>query len=91
MYFDGRKDQTLALVSGRRILQQEEHISVLQEPGNKYFAHVSLKPPVSAVNIKNGLIRCLNKYEINVDSLAVIGCDGTNVNTGWKGGVIRLL
>ncbi|GBM71590.1 hypothetical protein AVEN_212941-1 [Araneus ventricosus] len=28
---------------------------------------------------------------MSLQNLSVIGCDGTNVNTGWKGGVIRLL
>ncbi|GBN35123.1 hypothetical protein AVEN_68238-1 [Araneus ventricosus] len=28
---------------------------------------------------------------MSLQNLSVIGCDGANVNTGWKGGVIRLL
>ncbi|GBM63784.1 hypothetical protein AVEN_72207-1 [Araneus ventricosus] len=28
---------------------------------------------------------------MSLQNLSIIGCDGTNVNTGWKGGVIRLL
>lgn len=91
LYFDGRKDQTYSRENDRCIIIQQEHISVIQEPGSNYFCHVSLKPPVSAVNIKNGLLECLNKYKTNIDTLTVIGCDGTNVNTGWKGGAIRLL
>lgn len=91
LYFDGRKDQTYSRENDRRIIIQQEHISVIQEPGSNYFCHVSLKPPVSAANIKNGLLECLNKYKTNIDTLTVIGCDGTNVNTGWKGGAIGLL
>lgn len=34
LYFDRRKDQTIAQVNGRRIVNQEEHISIIQEPGN---------------------------------------------------------
>lgn len=36
-------------------------------------------------------MRYLSKYETDYDNLNVIGCDGTNVNTGWKGGAIRLI
>ncbi|GBM61592.1 hypothetical protein AVEN_226868-1 [Araneus ventricosus] len=28
---------------------------------------------------------------MSLQNLSVIGCDGANVNTGWKGRVIRLL
>ncbi|CAH0562822.1 unnamed protein product [Brassicogethes aeneus] len=51
LYFDGRKDQTICIKNSKKTIQQEEHITILKEPG----------------------------------------CDGTNVNTGWKGGIIRLI
>lgn len=86
LYFDGRKDQTMFIINKRRVIQQEEHISIIEEPGNKYFAHFPVKGPATASNIKNLIFRCLNKHGANFDTVRVIGCDGTNVNTGWKGG-----
>ena len=41
-------------------------------------------------NITTSMIQFLAIMEINTDSLEAIGCDGTQVNTGRKGGVIRL-
>lgn len=91
IYFDGRKDLTLQQIEGRRIQKQEEHISLIKEPDSIYFGHLSLQPPVCAENIKNHMLQYLNNKGINLKDLVVIGCDGTNVNTGWKGGAIRLI
>ena len=33
----------------------------------------------------------ITQSNLNISELAAIGCDGTNVNTGKSGGVIRLL
>lgn len=74
-----------------RIHRIEEHIAIIREPSSSYFGHLALTPPVKAVDIANGIISFLEEKECDLTKLKVIGCDGTNVNTGWKGGVIRLL
>uniref|UniRef100_A0A6P7HIA6 Uncharacterized protein LOC114349177 n=1 Tax=Diabrotica virgifera virgifera TaxID=50390 RepID=A0A6P7HIA6_DIAVI len=51
IYFDGRKDQTMKLVEGRRNIEQEEHVALLEEPGSKYFGHLLINPPANAANI----------------------------------------
>ena len=71
--------------------KQQEHISIIKEPGSHYFGHLSLQPPVRAEYVQNGILQYLNKNQVNLQNLVVIGCDGTNVNTGWKGGIIRLM
>lgn len=91
LYFDGRKDQTICIKNSKKLTQQEEHITILKEPGNIYFSHVCIKGSGTAANIKNELLQCLKNNDTDISNLTVIGCDGTNVNTGWKGGIIRLL
>lgn len=91
LYFDGRKYQTMKQQGGRRVVVAEEHIALIKEPGSKYLGHVSLAPHTKAIDILNGITSFIKENNINTTKLAVIGCDGTNVNTGWKGGAIRLL
>ena len=68
----------------------EEHITLICEPNSTYLGHLIVKNS-SAIGIKNSLVEFLHKKEINTDCLKVIGCDGTNVNTGSSGGVIQFL
>lgn len=91
LYFDGRKDQTMVYLDGKRIVRSEEHIALVEEPDSLYLGHLSLVPPVKAADLSNGIINYLRNHNIKTEDLRVIGCDGTNVNTGWKGGVIRHL
>ena len=46
IYFDGRKDQTRVLVERdyghlHQDTANEEHYTILSEPGNQYIAHVT--------------------------------------------------
>lgn len=59
---------------------------VLCEPGSKYLGHVSPRAG-TAKEITLSLFNFLMN-KINVDSVVVIGCDGTVVNTGRKNGII---
>lgn len=91
IYFDGRKDQTMIQMEGRRIAKQEEHVALIEEPASRYFGHLSINPPVNAVNIATNILSYMKENTVNPKNLKAIGCDGTNVNTGWKGGVIRII
>lgn len=91
LYFDGRKDQTMVISEGRRVIRQEEHIALIEEPESKYFDHLTIEGSGTSANIVKNMISCLNAKSISPNSIKAIGCDGTNVNTGWKGGVIRLM
>lgn len=93
LYFDGRKDKTLSNFQGGKKFYRkifiEEHISLIGEPGSQYLGHVTPKSG-SAEDICKCLID-FGQNEINGgwSKLLVVGSDGTAVNTGWKGGVIR--
>lgn len=45
----------------------------------------------SAQSICQGIREFTDQRSISLESLIAIGCDGTNVNTGTKGGIIRLI
>uniref|UniRef100_A0A6P7GJ66 Uncharacterized protein LOC114338834 n=1 Tax=Diabrotica virgifera virgifera TaxID=50390 RepID=A0A6P7GJ66_DIAVI len=44
-----------------------------------------------AANIAKNILSYMKENFVNPRNLKAIGCDGTNVNTGWKGGVIRTI
>lgn len=90
LYFDGRKDRTLIMEENRRKMIVEEHITMIEEPGSKYLGHFAPRSG-SAESIVNKIWEFQEVFNVNLDSLEVIGCDGTNTNTGRKGGVIVLL
>lgn len=94
LYFDGRKDKTLNLSKkdGKTYRETilEEHISLIKEPETKYLGYISPETGTSKC-----VERCIAEYfiqeNISLDNLMAVGCDGTNVNVGKKGGIIRLL
>ena len=95
LYFDSRKDKTLIQVTeldGKRHQRtiREENISIVSEPESKYFDHVT---PGSgkAKDIASEILSLLNKRSVDTKQIVAIGCDSTAVNTGIKGGVVRLL
>lgn len=90
LYFDGRKDKTLTMEESRRKTIVQEHISLLKEPGSEYMGHISLTSGKATI-ISQNIAEFLETKNIDCDKLIVVGCDGTVVNTGSKGGVIRCL
>jgi len=90
LYFDGRKDKTLFMEDSRRKVILEEHISLIKEPGSEYMGHLSLSSG-KALIISKEMQNFLTRNNIDNRKIVVIGSDGTAVNTGVKGGVIRIL
>ena len=94
VYFDGRKDSTLAQIKvGNKLRKshvKEEHITVLSEPRKKNYLGHFVPLSGSAEDISNGIYDML-LLKGGVDDLEAAACDGTVVNTGWKNGVIRCL
>lgn len=91
LYFDGRKDQTLEFNgSVPKKKRKIEHISLLQQPGSFYLGHKSVSDGC-AVSIGNAVDELLQEKSIPVSKINVIGCDGTVVNTGVDGGIVRFL
>ena len=66
----------------------EEHVSIIVEPGSSSFSHTT--PPSGSCK---GITESLERKERNArtDNINFVGCDGTNVNTGHKAGLIRRL
>jgi len=95
VFFDGRKDRTLTQVLGddnkyHRKTLTEEHISIIAEPGSSYFSHTTA-PSGSSKDIAESLVASLKERNAKTENIKVVGCDGTNVNTGHIAGVIRRL
>lgn len=93
IYFDGRKDKTLKIVSkGNKKYRKvvvEEHISVLKELGSLYVGYAT---PLqgTANSIERAINALLKSNKICIDDILAIGCDGTVTNTGKFRGIIRL-
>ena len=94
LYFDGRKDKTKVKVKkGTKNYPStviEEYITLVQEPRSKYIGHLALSAGDSQ-SIEEGIVGFYEKKAITFADLAVVGCDGTQVNTVALGGVIRLM
>lgn len=94
LYFDGRKDKTLVQVKkGDKYYRQsviEEHVTLMKEPECNYFGHV-IPASGTAASIKQSIVKFLEENSVDTSNLEAIGCDGTVVNTGIRGGIIRLL
>jgi len=95
LYFDGRKDKTIKQVvdaneKHHRKIVTEEYISIISEPGSAYFAHVTPTNGSSKL-VSSAIISCLDEKEVDHEAVFVVECDGTAVNTGVTGGVIRKL
>lgn len=90
LFFDGRKDKTLVYEDNRRKLVHEEHITILKEPDSVYLGHIS-PTAGNARMICRDILSFLTSKSIDTNNLLAVGCDGTAVNTGSKGGILRLL
>ena len=91
IYFDGRKDQTLVHLEDAKGLKhiKEEHYVLVEQPHGEYLTHLTLQSG-SAAAISNAILEFTGNHDIS-DTLKVLGCDSTNVNTGSNGGVIHLI
>ena len=68
----------------------EDHYVMLSEPGSEYFGHVTCESG-TAKGIKSTVLTYLKTKSVELSEISVVGCDGTVINTGFKGGVIRLM
>lgn len=91
IYFDGRKDATRIRDGQNHVkIIKEEHISIIQEPGSHFVCHVT--PQLGTARcISSTIMDYFATNDIDTSKVAAIGCDGTAVNTGQKGGIIKLL
>ena len=94
LYFDGRRDKTLSIrnESGKSHREEieEEHYCIIKEPNSEYMGHISVENG-SAKNIASGILEFFKSNELETNELIALGCDGTVINTGGKGGVLRFI
>lgn len=92
LYFDGRKDTSRQAeeIEGKLYtsLKVEEHITIIMEPSSTFLGHVTPTNGTASC-ISNSILQFLDNNHIKTDALVVVGCDGTNVNTGVHGGIIQ--
>ncbi|GBM29697.1 hypothetical protein AVEN_156884-1 [Araneus ventricosus] len=67
-----------------------EHYTLVNESSSVYFGHVTAATG-GAKAIKEAILNFFVSNNIQLKGLTVIGCDGTNVNTGHKVGIISLM
>lgn len=94
LYFDGKKDKTLVLSEDRskRMVITEEHVSLLKEPGSEYIGHISPTNSKAPTVVESLSEFFFSKGQVDfMTNLKVVGCDGTNTNTGGKAGIIALI
>lgn len=94
LFFDGRKDTTFVQEKKggtyhRREIQ-EEHITIVEEPGSAYLGHVT---PSSGcgVHISTAIIDFLEKNKADLSKTVAAGCDGTPINTGKFNGSLACI
>lgn len=90
LFFDGRKDKSIRMVDGIKKRISESHYTLLQAPGYKYLGHTA-PDSGNAIDILKSFTEFFEVKGISLNELLIIGGDGTNVNTGWLGGLIALL
>lgn len=69
-------------------IQDQYHISVIEEPGSLYFSHVTADGH-GAEEVAAALQKSLEENNAQLHFLRVIGTDGEPTNTGPKSGVIQ--
>lgn len=89
IYFDGRIDETLALINGVKRVIKEDHISFIHQPNSQYIGHKAVTNGTARTILDALEELCVDK-QISFDDIVLLGCDGTAVNTGREAGVIRL-
>ena len=84
--FDGKISKTLI---SPNVFKKQDNITIISEPGGKYLDHISPENGTAPAIVKDlvPVIKATNSEK----SMKAIGADGTAVNTGHLGGVIKLL
>ena len=69
--------------TGALTCAKEDHYVLVGQPHDKYLTHLSVRSG-NAAAISQAILEFSGEYDIN-NTLNVIGCDSTNVNTGCNG------
>ncbi|KAK3924212.1 2,6-dihydroxypyridine 3-monooxygenase [Frankliniella fusca] len=93
IYFDGKKKSNLhVLEHGPTSMasEKQELVVLLEEPGSHFIGHV-VPSEGNALVISEAILNFYIEHDISLDKVKAVGCDGTGTNTGWKGGVVKLI
>ena len=96
IFFDGRNDKTRYMRRGENggfhpSERKEEHYSMCSEPGGIFLTHFTVDPNERTGTAADHIATLMHDWVVDngiCESLIAIGADSTNVNTGWRGGVI---
>ena len=95
---DGKRDKKtwkkeISVVNGEQIEKDvrgvEEHLVYTVEPSGKYLTHSTVKEG-RGKDLASDFRDVLAEYDA-IDSLLAVLVDGTNVNTGWRTGLVASL
>jgi len=94
LFFDGREDSTLTIEtlddnSKHRRLVGENHISLVKQPGDEYYGHVTSVSHTAEDEFESIWAHLSGKPNVETSTLEVVGCDGAPTNTGKHAGIIR--
>ena len=73
--------------SNETLVVKKKHITLVAEPGSNYIGNFTPNSGKTKDISKDFIEFCLS-HNLDLDSLCVIGSDGTNANTGAKEGVL---
>lgn len=94
IFFDGRKDKTLVQEKKgnkfHRRVTEEEHYTIVEEPGSAYLGHVTPSSG-SGLDIATAIINYLEGNQADLSTTRVVGCDGTPINTGKNKGSLSYI
>ncbi|GBM45505.1 hypothetical protein AVEN_210235-1 [Araneus ventricosus] len=94
LHFDGSKDNIKVLIKKDTKYYpkttKEEHYTLVNEPNSVYIGHATAATGGDKA-IKEAMLIFFISNNMQLNGLTVVGCDETNVNTGHKGVIIRLM
>lgn len=97
LYFDSRIDLTKNYVDGSLKIEKEDHYSMLEEPHSQFLGFITIEEVMEeekdgkrkAQIVHEAINDFLEKNNIKLDDLKLLGADGTVLNTGHVSGIIR--
>lgn len=94
LYFDSRIDVTKKFIDGQIKTVKEDHYSIVEQPGSYFQGFFAINDDEKcgtskAEFVTNEMMKFSDMNNISLEQLRVVSCDGTVLNTGFRGGIIR--
>lgn len=96
LYFDSRIDLTKNMTGNTVTIRKEDHYSLVEQPGSFFLGFFSIDDTNKSSNKKARIVaddiqKFIHERDVSTEGLTTIGCDGTVLNTGNRGGVIKYM